>query len=70
MPEQRTHVRTSRGVIHALTVGREYTQQWRRLTNLAGFPSGKADCGSLTSGAATVTDEPVNCPRCLDRSTR
>lgn len=68
MPEQRTHVRTSRGVIHALEPGRNYTDQGRRTMNIAGFPSGKADCGSITSGAATVTDEPVNCPRCIARS--
>lgn len=70
MPEQQTHVRTSRGVIHALTVGREYTDQGRRLTNLAGYSMGKADCGSITSGAGIVTDEPVNCPRCLLRGNR
>lgn len=60
-----THVRTARGVIHALTIDRTYTDQGRRLSNLAGQSIGKADCGSITSGAGIVTDEPVNCPRCL-----
>jgi hypothetical protein len=64
----RTHVRTARGVIHALTVGREYTLQGYRTTNRVEFVTGKADCGALTSGAATHTTDPVTCPRCLAKA--
>lgn len=64
---QRTHVRTARGTVHALTVGRTYTLQGYRTTNRAGSVTGKADCGALTSGAATHTTEPVTCARCNAR---
>lgn len=67
MPKVGTfHVRTAR-TVHSLTIGREYTEHGRRSTNSADTVIGKADCGAITSGAATHTDQPVTCPRCRNR---
>jgi hypothetical protein len=65
MPTTETHnVRTAHGTIHRLTAGRAYTHRGYPTANKAGSKCGKADCGALTSAAARVTDEPVNCPKC------
>lgn len=58
-------VKTAHGTVHSLTDGRRFTNQGLKVTNRAGRVQGKADCGSLTSSAATLTDEPVNCAKCL-----
>lgn len=59
------NVRTARGVIHVLTIGREYKLHGYPCTNREGVEMGKADCGSLTSGAAEVTTADATCPKCL-----
>lgn len=60
------NVRTAAGVVHTITVGRTYKQHGMTARNTEG-PIGRADCGSQTSSAATVTDEAANCPKCLAR---
>lgn len=62
------HARTARGVVHALTVDRIYTTDGRHKINRPGSATGKADCGAITSGAATLTTDPVTCPRCLAKA--
>lgn len=61
------NVITGSGTVHRLTAGRTYTHRGWASANRPGSPVGKADCGSLTSQAAKVTDAPVSCPGCLDR---
>jgi hypothetical protein len=57
-------VRTAHGTVHALTIGRTYKMYGSPRVNKLGVPNGKADCGALTSSAATLTDEPVTCVKC------
>lgn len=61
------HVRTKRGVVHALTVGRRFHGDGYKQINTADRPSGRADCNSHVSMAAVFTDEPLTCQRCIDR---
>ncbi|WP_157224305.1 hypothetical protein [Nocardia paucivorans] len=58
------HGRAARRTVRALTLGRRYTDQGIRGENRAGSAVGKADCGAITSAAATLTEEPVTCRRC------
>jgi hypothetical protein len=60
-----THnVRSAHGTVHRFTDGRVYTFRGMRAENAHGSRFGKADCGAITSGAARVTDEPINCAKC------
>lgn len=61
------NVRTATGTVHHLTVGRTYKQHGATYANKYGERIGRADCGAQTSSAATLTDEPVNCSKCLGR---
>jgi len=58
-------VRTAHGNVHAMTDGRKFTNAGLKVANQFGRVQGKADCGSLTSSAATLTQEPVNCLKCI-----
>lgn len=61
-------VRTTAGTVHAHTIGRTYRQHGMTCTNLAGEVIGRTDCGSQTSDAATLTDEPLTCAKCAERA--
>lgn len=63
--DMKQNVRTARGTIHTLTIGREYRLHGYPCVNREGAETGKADCGSLTSGAAEVTTDAVTCPKCM-----
>jgi hypothetical protein len=64
-----THnVRSAHGTIHSLTDNRVYIFRGMKAENRPGSKFGKADCGAITSGAARVTDEPVNCAKCLSHA--
>ena len=59
------NVRTAHGTVHRMTTGRTFKQYGSTRTNRGPVsPCGKADCGALTSAAAKVTSEPVDCPKC------
>jgi hypothetical protein len=59
------NVRTAAGTVHRMTTGRTFRQYGATRTNRGpSSPCGKADCGALTSAAAAVTDQAVNCPKC------
>lgn len=57
--------RTAHGRVHSLTAGRKFKIYGTPSENDPKHAAGKADCGALVSTAATLTDEPVNCPGCL-----
>lgn len=61
------HVRTSHGMVHALTIGRQYKDDGRPGVNSVDSAIGKADCNALTSAVADITDAPVTCARCIER---
>lgn len=61
------NVRTGHGTVHRMTDGRTYRLHGGGCTNRLGQGAGKADCGTLTSAAATPTDQDVTCPKCLAR---
>jgi hypothetical protein len=66
-------LRTTRGVVHAVTEGRTFRIQGFRGTNRAeyiGQRGSKADCNALVSSGAVLTDEPVNCTRCVAAQSR
>lgn len=58
-------VKTAHGTVHKMTDGRKFTNAGIKVTNSRTDVRGKADCGSLTSSAATSTSDPVNCAKCL-----
>jgi hypothetical protein len=60
-------VKTAHGTVHSMTDGRKFTNGGLKVANSRSRVQGKADCGSLTSSAASFTDEPVNCAKCLSR---
>ena len=58
------NTRTVRGTVHRITVGRTFRFDGaERVNGDKGY--GKTDCGSITSIRGRLTDEPVNCPKCL-----
>lgn len=59
------NVRTGAGVVHRLTVGAPWKHYGETFHNLANDAVGKSDCGSRTSSAATITTDPVTCPKCI-----
>ena len=57
---------SAHGRVHAMTLGRAFRMHGVRYKNTGATAFGKADCGTIVSGGAGhLTDEPVNCPRCL-----
>lgn len=64
----RYNVRTGSGTVHTFTAGRARTVRGVRTVNRPDSPVGKADCGAITSAAATLTDEPATCPKCQSTS--
>lgn len=60
-------VRSAHGRIHILVDGRKYKVHGILFVNRADSMCGRADCGAVTSTAATLTHEPANCERCIDR---
>lgn len=64
------NVRTAAGLVHVHTIGRTFKQYGATCRNAAGSSIGRADCGSQTSSAAVVTDEPATCSKCIARSAR
>lgn len=59
------NVRTARGTVHRVTVGRTYKLQGYTEVNRPGDRAARADCGSQTSTRAQLTDETANCVKCL-----
>ena len=60
------NVRTAHGTVHQMTAGRTFTMRGSARVNKPEVVNGKADCGALTSSAASHTTEAVNCKSCLN----
>lgn len=62
------HVRSARGRVHAVLVGRRYRMGGRVFTNWW-FPVGRAECHVDLGSGARVTLEAVSCSRCVEHIT-
>jgi len=66
----RFHVRSPRGVVHAVTHGRRYRMGGRWFRNTRASVAGRADCHTDITSRAIHTLEPVTCRRCLAQAER
>lgn len=67
MSATKFRVQSAHGRIHILTSGRASKRHGIPFVNDATSMCGRADCGALTSGAATLTHAPANCERCIQK---
>lgn len=66
----RFHVRSPRGIVHAVTHGRRYRMGGRWFRNTRASVFGRADCHTDLTASAVHTLEPVTCRRCLAQAER
>ena len=57
-------VRTGHGTVHLMSATRSFQFYGRTRTNDPAYASGKAECGALTSAAASLTTDSITCTKC------